>query len=275
MSAPRFQGSSFWCNGCGNHQALHCIESALAALAVEPDRVVVVSGVGCAGKTSGFLDCYAVQAPHGRAIPIAAGIALANPTLTVIVATGDADIYAIGLSHLVHAAKRDVNITCVVLNNETMALTEGQQLPESGGGFDPLTLALAGGAGFVARGTVNNQTQAQSLVIQAISHNGFSIVDLQSPCVVYGHPIPDSDAVAPCADVADAFQVLASRRATGLIYQRAVSPLLKPRIPVKSHRPPSDFDDLLNHLNSTHHADSTAPHIQDLALACDSPLCAK
>lgn len=270
---PHASSSSFWCDDCGHHNALRGIEAALVELAIEPHMLVVVSGVGCAGKTSGFISCYAVQAPHGRAIPVATGIALTNPKLTVLVVSGDADAYAIGATHLMHAAKRDVNLTCVVLNNDAMALTEGQPLPASSGGFDSLAIALAAGAGFVARGTTSDVPQVASLVTQAVAHQGFSVVDLRSPCVIYGQPAPDDwDSVNQSADAIEAFRSLVSGRGSGVVFQRPASQRIKPGIRVMAHRQPSDFDRLMDRLMPAPQADPVIPEFQESPDTCDSPL---
>lgn len=220
------RAKAWWCAGCGNHDVLASVESTLGRLAVPEHELLVVSGVGCSGKTSGFLSAYSVQALHGRTLPLATGAKLANPKLTVVAIGGDSDGYAIGVSHLIHAAKRDVDLTYLVLNNSTMALTEGQQLPGSeinSPGIDPLAVALGAGAGFIARVNANDQALTSSLIQRAIQHVGFAIVDIRSPCIVYGRsPFSYGPHMADheATDLVAAFRALVEADLSGVIYER-------------------------------------------------------
>jgi hypothetical protein len=155
-----------WCPGCGNYGVLAAVRGALAELGLRREEVVAVAGIGCHGRVTEYLDVNAFHAIHGRAVPVAEGVKLANPKLTVLVHTGDGDAYAIGLSHLLHAARRNVGIKVIVHNNMVYALTTGQAGPTTPRGlrtrstpygnpeepFNPLLLLLASGATFVAKG---------------------------------------------------------------------------------------------------------------------------
>jgi len=188
-----------WCPGCGNYGVLAAVRAALAELGLRREEVVAVSGIGCHGRMTEYLDVNAFHAIHGRAVPVAEGVKLANPKLTVLVHTGDGDAYAIGLSHLLHAARRNVGIKVVVHNNMVYALTTGQAGPTTPRGvrtrstphgnpeepFNPLLLLLASGATFVARGFSDDVRHLKELVKRAILHRGFAVIDVIQPCVTF------------------------------------------------------------------------------------------
>jgi 2-oxoglutarate ferredoxin oxidoreductase subunit beta len=190
---------AWWCPGCGDYGVLSALKSALAALALEPENVAFVSGIGCSGKISGYVHSYAFHGLHGRALPVATGIKLANRALTVIAAGGDGDGYAIGAGHFVHAVRRNPDLTYIVMDNQTYGLTKGQSSPTSAGGYvtatspagnpdtplNGLALGLAAGATFLARGFSAQPKQLVDLMTAAIAHRGFSIVEVMSPCVTY------------------------------------------------------------------------------------------
>jgi 2-oxoglutarate ferredoxin oxidoreductase subunit beta len=189
-----------WCPGCGDFAVLNALQKAIHALQLEPWNVVIVSGIGCSSNLPHFLSTYGFHSIHGRSIPVATGIRLANPDLHVIVTGGDGDGYGIGLGHTLHAMRRNLDITYLVMNNQIYGLTTGQASPTSEKGMktkstpnvgviespiDPISLAIATGATFVARtfsGDVKNMTE---VVQKGIEHRGFSLVDCLSPCVTY------------------------------------------------------------------------------------------
>jgi 2-oxoglutarate ferredoxin oxidoreductase subunit beta len=190
---------SWWCPGCGDYGVLSALKSALAELGKMPKDVAFVSGIGCSGKISGYLHSYAFHGVHGRALPVATAVKLANNDLTVIAAGGDGDGYAIGAGHFIHAVRRNPDITYIVMDNQTYGLTKGQSSPTSQTGYvtgtspnghpeapiNGLAVALGAGATFLARGFSAHPKQLVELLKQAIEHKGFSVVEVESPCVTY------------------------------------------------------------------------------------------
>jgi 2-oxoglutarate ferredoxin oxidoreductase subunit beta len=191
-----------WCPGCGNFMIQHTIKNVLAGLETEGrdlDRIVLVSGIGCHAKIADYLNINSFYAIHGRAIPVATGIRLANRDLTVICCVGDGDAYAEGLDHLIFAAKRNIDITVLVHNNRVYGLTTGQYTPTSPVGFrgkstpsgtaefpmNPLDLLLASGATYVARGYTRKMEQLKTLVHGGILHKGFSFIDILQICATF------------------------------------------------------------------------------------------
>jgi len=190
---------AWWCPGCGDYGVLASLKSACADLQLQPKNVAFVSGIGCSGKISGYLHSYAYHGVHGRALPAATAIKLANRDLTVIAAGGDGDGFAIGAGHFLHAVRRNPNITYIVMDNQTYGLTKGQSSPTSHTGYvtgtspngnpdaplNAMAVALAAGATFIARGFTSQPKQLTSLIKAAIEHEGFSIVEVMSPCVTF------------------------------------------------------------------------------------------
>ncbi|MBN2368681.1 2-oxoacid:ferredoxin oxidoreductase subunit beta [Candidatus Woesearchaeota archaeon] len=190
-----------WCPGCGDFPILTAIKQAISELGLNPKDVVVVSGIGCSGKTPHYINTYGVESIHGRPVAAATGVHLANPNLTVIAVGGDGDGYGIGLNHFVQAVRRNVNITYVVMNNHIYALTKGQTSPTSLKGtktkstphgaiehpVNPMALALAADGTFVARGFSGNLKHLAGLIKKGITHNGFALVDVLQPCVSWNH----------------------------------------------------------------------------------------
>jgi 2-oxoglutarate ferredoxin oxidoreductase subunit beta len=188
-----------WCPGCGDYGVLRAVQLAAASLGLAPHELMVVSGIGCSSNLPGFLHSYGLHSIHGRALPVATGIKLANSALHVLVTGGDGDGYGIGAGHLVHAARRNVDLTYLVMDNSIYGLTTGQASPTSAIGMKtkstpagnpeqalgPLTLALAAGASFVARGFSGNPSHLAELVKRAVKHRGFALIDVFSPCVTY------------------------------------------------------------------------------------------
>lgn len=188
-----------WCPGCGDFSVQASIQRACASLGLEPEQVAIISGIGCSGRISGYINAYGFHGIHGRALPLAQGVKLANKDLTVIAAGGDGDGFAIGLNHTMHAMRRNIDITYIVMDNQIYGLTKGQASPRSQTGFvtvstpsgsvempiSPIEVALAAGATFVAQGFSSNVKQLTSLIEQAIQHRGFAFVNVFSPCVTY------------------------------------------------------------------------------------------
>jgi 2-oxoglutarate ferredoxin oxidoreductase subunit beta len=190
---------SWWCPGCGDFGVLAALQKALLDLAVPPEQIAVVAGIGCSGKIGNYINSYNLHVTHGRTMPASLGLKLGNRELTVIAAGGDGDGYAIGMGHFIHAIRRNPDITYLVMDNQIYGLTKGQSSPTSAEGFHtrstpegtiehpvrPLQLAIAAGATFVAQGFSSNQRQLVDLIKAAIQHRGFSLVNTISPCVTF------------------------------------------------------------------------------------------
>jgi 2-oxoglutarate ferredoxin oxidoreductase subunit beta len=191
-----------WCPGCGNFAIQHMLKDILAGFEKEGrslDDVVLVSGIGCHAKMADYLNINSVYTLHGRTIPVATGIKLANPRLTVICCAGDGDAYAEGLDHLIFAAKRNIDLTMIVHNNRVYGLTTGQYTPTSPLGFrgkstptgtneypfNPLELMLASGATYIARGYTKKMPQLAQLIRQGIAHKGFAFIDVLQICASF------------------------------------------------------------------------------------------
>ena len=188
-----------WCPGCGDFSVQAAIQKACAANGLEPDELAVITGIGCSGRLSGYIKSYGFHATHGRSLPVAQGVKMANDELTVIAAGGDGDGFAIGMGHTVHALKRNIDITYIVMDNQVYGLTKGQTSPSSGKGFvtkttpdgskedpiQPIRTAMASGATFVAQSVSSDIKQLTAIIQQAMDHKGFSFVNVFSPCVTY------------------------------------------------------------------------------------------
>jgi 2-oxoglutarate ferredoxin oxidoreductase subunit beta len=191
-----------WCPGCGDFGVLTAMYRVLSAIGRPPHEIAFVSGIGCSSRIPGYTTAYGFNSVHGRALPIAQGIKLANPDLLVLVAGGDGDGFSIGGGHLPHAIRRNVDLTYVVMDNQTYGLTKGQLSPTSPRGrktvsstfgslespVNPLLYVLAYGAGFVAQGTPGDMGGLVSIIEEAIRFPGFAFVNVQSPCVTFGPP---------------------------------------------------------------------------------------
>jgi 2-oxoglutarate ferredoxin oxidoreductase subunit beta len=190
-----------WCPGCGDFGLLNAVQKALAELHLPPHDVLCVSGIGCSSNFPGYLSTYGMHTLHGRALAVATGAKFANHELTVLVTGGDGDGYGIGGNHFAHTARRNVDLTYLVMNNQIYGLTTGQVSPSSSVGMltkstpfgnlerpvNPITAAIMNGATYVARGFSGNGKQLVSLVKGAIEHKGFALVDVFSPCVTFNH----------------------------------------------------------------------------------------
>lgn len=188
-----------WCPGCGNGIVTRAIVKAIDNLNLNKDEVCIVSGIGCSSRAPGYLDFNTLHTTHGRALAFATGIKLAKPELTVIVITGDGDASAIGGNHLIHAARRNIDITTIVFNNNTYGMTGGQYSPttpigEKGTtapygnidtGFDLCDLAKGAGATFIARGTIHGANLLQKQIENGIKNKGFSFIEALTTCPTY------------------------------------------------------------------------------------------
>ena len=185
-----------WCPGCGHGIVLNSLLRAVEKLGMSKNEIVMVSGIGCSARISGYVDFHSMHTLHGRALGFATGIKMSRPELNVIVPMGDGDALAIGGNHFIHAARRNIDITAIVMNNRIYGMTGGQFSPLSGLGvmasttpysnidheFDIVEMAKAAGATFVARTTTYHAQQATDLIRQAIIHEGFSVVEILSQC---------------------------------------------------------------------------------------------
>jgi len=188
-----------WCPGCGDFSVLSAITKALAIIGKPPHEVGVVSGIGCSSRIPAYTSCYGFHGVHGRALAAATGLKVARPDLTVLVTGGDGDGYSIGGNHFLHACRRNVDLTYIVMDNHVYGMTKGQPSPTTepdwdsklapGGTkirvFHPLVVALAAGANFVARGFAGDPNGTAALIAQAIRHPGFSFIEILSPCITF------------------------------------------------------------------------------------------
>ncbi|MEF8812236.1 MAG: 2-oxoacid:ferredoxin oxidoreductase subunit beta [Halovenus sp.] len=188
-----------WCPGCGDFGTMNGMMKALAETGNSPDDTFVVAGIGCSGKIGTYMHSYALHGVHGRALPVGIGVKLANPELEVMVAGGDGDGYSIGAGHFIHAVRRNVDMSYVVMDNRIYGLTKGQASPTSREDFEtstspegtnmppvnPLALALASGATFIAQTFSSDSKRHTELVREAIEHDGFGLVNVYSPCVTF------------------------------------------------------------------------------------------
>ncbi len=188
-----------WCPGCGDFGVLNATYKALAEQGYDTKDVVVVSGIGCSSRFPFFVSTYGFHGVHGRALPIATGIKMSRPELEVVVFGGDGDAFAIGAGHFVHACRRNIDMCYVIMDNAVYGLTKGQYSPTSQVGFvskttpsgsneegiNPLMLAIASGATYVARGFSSKPKDLTKLIVDGINHKGFAVIDCYSPCPTF------------------------------------------------------------------------------------------
>ena len=257
-----------WCPGCGDFGVLASLYRALAQMDLDPSRTVIVSGIGCSSRLPGFVETYGFHTLHGRPLPTAMGVKLANPELNVIAVGGDGDGFAIGAGHFPHAARRNTDITYLVMDNEIYGLTKGQASPTSlveqkapstpwgnmETPLDTLAFALACDASFVARGASFNTKALTELIIQAIEHPGFSYIDALSPCVMFNNTQEAWKAevtdIAPDHDVTDktrAFELaLAGSFSLGILYKVPRPTLNEKYASLLERTPSSDLETMLD-----------------------------
>lgn len=188
-----------WCSGCGHGIVMNNLIRAIENLGILKNDIVMVTGIGCSSRISGYMDFHTLHTIHGRALAFGTGVKLSRPDLTVIVPMGDGDAIAIGGNHFIHAARRNIDITAVIMNNSIYGMTGGQFSPLSGLGkrattapygniydaFDIVELAKGAGASFVARTTTYHVTSMVKILQKAITHKGFSVVEILSQCPTY------------------------------------------------------------------------------------------
>lgn len=208
------EAKPIWCPGCGDFAVLAAMYQSFAQLEMDPTKTAIVSGIGCSSRLPVFIKAYGFHTVHGRTLPVATGVKMANPELTVIVTGGDGDAFAIGGGHIPHACRRNVDITYIVMDNFIYGLTKGQTSPTTGSkdighGFkltttsphgqyeeplNPLAMMLTYGASFVARGYSSKPKQLTELYNAAIRHKGFSFIQVLSPCVMFNKTYDEIDA---------------------------------------------------------------------------------
>ena len=188
-----------WCPGCGDYHVLMSITRAMAQLGTAPEDLAVISGIGCSSRIPAYTNCYGFHGVHGRSLALASGLKVARPDLTVMVMSGDGDGFSIGGNHFLHACRRNIDMTYIVMDNRVYGMTKGQPSPTtepdwdsalSPGGtglnpFHPLVIALASGANFVARTFSGDIKGTTNTIVEAVRHPGFSFVQILSPCVTF------------------------------------------------------------------------------------------
>jgi 2-oxoglutarate ferredoxin oxidoreductase subunit beta len=234
-----------WCPGCGDFGVLNAVYAALRKQGYHPKDVVSVSGIGCSSRLPFFVTSYGFHGLHGRALPIATGLKAANPGLTVIAFGGDGDAFAIGGDHFMHACRRNVDLTYVVMDNGTYGLTKGQASPTSRRGYvtkttpggsaehpvNPLALSLICGATFVAQGYSSRPKELAELIVKGIEHRGFAFIEALSPCptfnkvdtfAYYKEVVAEIPATHDPTDMGAALQLAMAREQilTGVVYQQ-------------------------------------------------------
>ena len=201
LTAKDFKGKidPDWCPGCGDFGVLNAMQRACAELGLKPHEIVTVSGIGCSSNLPGYINTYGMHTLHGRSLAFATGVKMANHELTILAVGGDGDGYGIGGNHLTHAARRNTDLTYIVMNNQIYGLTTGQSSPTSRPGLttkstpfgnveyplNPIASAIVNGATYVARGYSGDIRGLTQLITNAINHKGFALIDVFSPCVTF------------------------------------------------------------------------------------------
>jgi 2-oxoglutarate ferredoxin oxidoreductase subunit beta len=217
-----------WCAGCGHYSVLAALTRALAELNLPPEKVAVISGIGCSSRLPAYTQLFGFHGVHGRALPVASGLKVARPDLTVIAVGGDGDGFSIGGNHFLHACRRNIDFTYIAMDNEVYGMTKGQASPTTPSDWDhskltphgsgvpalqPASLALGSGASYIARGFFGDPKQLTSMIVDAINHKGFSFVQALSQCVTFVpeqkewknmvHPFDSTDNTNPASTAAD------------------------------------------------------------------------
>lgn len=232
-----------WCPGCGDFAVLSAITRALASKKMAKEEMALLSGIGCSSRLPAYVDSYGFHGIHGRVLPLASGLKIARPELTIIAVGGDGDGYSIGGNHFMHACRRNIDMTYIVMDNRVYGMTKGQASPTTeadwgrsrltphGTGitpFQPLSIALAAGAGFIARGFSGDPAQMTTLIVDAIEYPGFALIEVLSPCPTFRpeqkqwkHQVHEAEGV-PLHDPVQAAQWLAADdgMSSGLIYRK-------------------------------------------------------
>ncbi|SDH00328.1 2-oxoglutarate ferredoxin oxidoreductase subunit beta [Alteribacillus persepolensis] len=258
-----------WCPGCGDFSIQAAIQRAAANVGLEPHDLALITGIGCSGRISGYINAYGFHGVHGRVLPLAQGVKMANRDLTVIASGGDGDGFAIGMGHTIHSIRRNINMTYIIMDNQIYGLTKGQTSPRSEAGFktkstpdgsieaslNAMETALTAGATFVAQSFSSDLKELTSLIEQGINHDGFSIINVFSPCVTFNkvntydwfkenltklETVEDYD----YTDRKKAMQTLMEHNGlvTGLIYQDDSKPSYQDQIPGYKSTPLSESE---------------------------------
>ena len=192
--------SPIWCAGCGHYAVLAALTRALSKLQLAPEDVAIISGIGCSSRLPAYTRLFGFHGVHGRALPIASGLKIARPDITVIAVGGDGDGFSIGGNHFLHACRRNINFTYIAMDNEIYGMTKGQASPTTPADWDhskltphgtgvpalqPASLAHVAGAGFIGRGYFGDPKQLTDLIVEAIQHEGFSFVHALSQCITF------------------------------------------------------------------------------------------
>ncbi len=234
-----------WCPGCGDFGVLNALTKALAGLGLAPEQVAVISGIGCSSRLPAYTSVYGFHGVHGRALPVATGLAVARPELTVIATGGDGDGFSIGGNHFLHACRRNANLTYLIMDNAVYGMTKGQASPTSApdwagskltpngpgiAAFRPLEIALSAGAGFIARGFSGDPNGLARQLAEAISYPGFAFLQVLSPCITYRPEQMEYKALVsagfePLADRNEAFRRLLTDDGftTGVLFRAPVA----------------------------------------------------
>ncbi|QKK01489.1 MAG: 2-oxoacid:ferredoxin oxidoreductase subunit beta [Pseudomonadota bacterium] len=238
-----------WCAGCGDFGVLNALTKAMAALELKPENVAMIAGIGCSSRIPAYTSVYGFHGVHGRALPLATGLAISRPDLTVIASGGDGDGFSIGGNHFLHACRRNVNMTYLVMDNSVYGMTKGQASPTTefdwtgsrlspqGTGqppLQPLEIALAAGAPFIARAFSNSPNDLARVIAEAIGFEGFAFVQILSPCITFrpeqlGWKKRVHDGFEPADSRAAAYAALAADDGftTGILYH-APRPAYRP-----------------------------------------------
>ena len=242
-----------WCPGCGDFGVLAAMTKAAAYLGLAKEQLAMVSGIGCSSRLPAYINSYGFHGIHGRSLAIAAGLKAARPDLTVVVAGGDGDGFSIGGNHFIHACRRNMDLTYIVMDNEVYGMTKGQASPTTqpdwrnskltprGTGvrrFQPAALALAAGASFIARGFTGDPSGLTQLIVQAIQHPGFSFLHVLSPCQTYQpeqkewkHLVHESEEQATDDPIEAARRIQADDgMSLGVIYAQSLPTWLPPHL---------------------------------------------
>jgi 2-oxoglutarate ferredoxin oxidoreductase subunit beta len=269
-SAYRSDVRPIWCPGCGDYAVLSALQRAFAQLDLPPEDIVVASGIGCSSRFPAFVNTYGIHGVHGRALPLATGVKMGNPDLTVVAVGGDGDGFSIGAGHIPHAARRNVDLTYIVMDNSIYGMTKGQPSPTSPEGMvrkaspygaqerplNPLLMLLSYEATFVARTFSGAIKDMIEILVDAIQHPGFAFVQVLSPCVTFYNTYdPYREITAPLPDDHDPTDLpgamqLAMERETqylGVFYRNPEPPAYHQRIQeVQSQAPEMSLESVLD-----------------------------
>ncbi|MDQ2070390.1 2-oxoacid:ferredoxin oxidoreductase subunit beta [Natronospira bacteriovora] len=244
-----------WCPGCGDFGVLNAVTKALSTLAIPSHEVAFISGIGCSSRIPAYTRSYGFHGAHGRALPVATGLALSRPDLTVLAAGGDGDGFSIGGNHFLHACRRDANVTYLVMDNAVYGMTKGQPSPTTEAGWDesqmqpdgtdqapfqPLEVALAAGCGFIARAFSGDPNGLAELISEGIRHPGFAFLQILSPCPTFRpeqmqYKKQVHAGFRETANRGEAYQQLLENDGftTGLLYRQDVAHRAAPERPIE------------------------------------------